>query len=176
MNAIFCNHLCLNAFCISTPIFLDYISCVMGILSVIITGITAYIALAAFQYTKKEFSLYQEKEKSEILSAFNERYSTDCNIKAVVTYLNKIDEFPISEPSTFQKEMFLRFFEELQYAIEKKVISEELVYDMFAYYALKAYDIKFKFYNEEDEINWLRFNAFIRCMNKYKVKKSYYKQ
>ena len=64
--------------------------------------------------------------------------------------------------------MFLRFFEELQYAIEKRAISEELAYDMFAYYAIEAYEIKDEFFDEKDEKYWLRFCAFVNRMKKFK--------
>ena len=154
--------------CTNSFNLLDYCSFIVGLLTFLATLVTTCIAYAAFHYTKREYELFREKERAETLSAFNERYSADDNIAAVVTYLSKIDEYPNPEPSTFQKEMFLRFFEELQYAIEKRTISEELVYDMFAYYALKAYDMKYKFYNEEDEKYWLRFCAFVNRMKKFK--------
>ena len=60
--------------------------------------------------------------------------------------------------------MFLRFFEELQYAIEQKSLSKEIVYDMFSYYAIEAYKEKENFYKNEEENNWLRFKTFAESM------------
>lgn len=127
-------------------------------------SLTAFIAVKAFIYTKKEYSLHIEKERSQILSDFNKRYCTDKNIEAVVKYL--IDDNPdkIKAPTTYQKELFMRFFEELEYAVMQKALDEEVVFDMFAYYAIKAYDLRDKFIEKTEERYWLRFIEFIKRM------------
>lgn len=75
-----------------------------------------------------------------VLSEYNHRYANDKNIEAVSKYLigyleGKEDSRP---PSIYEKEMFLRFFEELQYQIDKGRIKKECVENFFVYYAVAA--------------------------------------
>lgn len=76
----------------------------------------------------------------EVLSEYNDRYANDKNIEVVSKYLigyleGKEDSRP---PTIYEKEMFLRFFEELQYQIDKGRIKKECVENFFVYYAVAA--------------------------------------
>ena len=82
-----------------------------------------------------------KKEQAQALSKFNERYSSDKNIEIVVKYLiGEREGAEVVIPTTYQLELFLRFFEELEYAISQKMLDEKHTFDMFSYYALTAFD------------------------------------
>ena len=153
----------------------DWCSSIIGILTFVATLFTLILAWAAFSYTKREYSLHLAKGQSETLSHFNERYSSDKNIEKVVTYyINKIENTPhITEPTIFEKEMFLRFFEELQYAIEQNAISKDMAFYMFSYYAIKAYEEGDDFVNDMHKGNWKRFCKFAKDMLQIKNKSKY---
>ena len=132
----------------------------------------------------KEYLAYKERERANTLVLFNERYSNDKNIKEVVEYLIMYEDYktkrgllyPSPSPSVYQKEIFLRFFEELQIAIEAKSLSKNIVYDMFAHYALVADKHKY-FVSDYNNNCWHRFHSFIKEMKiiegqKYKPIKS----
>lgn len=154
-------------------------SSVLELSSFILESLTAGLALVAIVFTYKEYKFQQEKKKSEILSQFNDRYSTDGNIAEVVKCLMSPEENVARQLETlefFKKEMFMRFFEELHYAIEKEALPKDVVYDYFGYYAIKAYEYQEVFYDEIRDLCWLRFRLFAESMRKiYAVrnKKSY---
>lgn len=70
------------------------------------------------------------------------------------------------EVSTYDKDMFMRFFEELEYAIQKKVMNEKEVYDIFSFYALKVYDLNVEFVDDFDKPYWSLFKSFCKRMKK----------
>ena len=167
----------------------DWCSFTIEVLTLLISIVMAVLAGWAFVYTKREYGLHLAKEQADTLSRYNERYSSDENIAEVVKYLlekedvkkkskdkcdsQKQDDNPppkveIKIPSTFQKEMFLRFFEELQYTIEQKTIDEQLAYDMFAHYAIKAFDESKNFVDDLNDDCWKRFRLFAKRMKKIK--------
>lgn len=150
----------------------DWCSKIIEFLTFIATLFTSIIAWAAFTYTKREYGLHLAKEQADSLSHYNERYSSDENISKVVTYfIQKMERTSnISIPTTFEKEMFLRFFEELQFALEQKAISKEMAYEMFAYYAIKAYDEGKLFVDDMFDGNWKRFCLFAKEMKRIENK------
>ena len=62
----------------------------------------------------------------------------------------------------------MRFFEELQYAIEQKRLSKQIVYDMFAYYALEVDKMGEKFVEDYHHSSWIRFRRFVKEMKQVK--------
>lgn len=170
---------------------------VMKILELLSNIAVAYIAVRAFFYTKKEYEAHREREKAETLAKFNERYSNDKNIEKFIKYLMQKDydlKRPIgkdkciecnnSKPQgkmnyssmeeennvdlIYQKEMFMRFFEELQIAIKAKSLDKEIAYDLFAYYALEENSRR----NKEKENCWHLFEEFIEDMKAVKKSKT----
>ena len=123
-----------------------------------------------------------------------ERYSTKCAIKEAEKFINNIytcvDEAALSNHllksaidglktnikllktnalkgvSTYDKDMCLRFFEEVEYAIRKKVLDEEEVYDIFSFYALIAYNLGAEFIDDFEKPYWSLFKGFCNRMNK----------
>ena len=73
------------------------------------------------------------------------------------------------------KEMFLRFFEELSYAIKERSIHEERACYYFGYYAVVAYLMGKDFVSElENEGIWGEFKEFANNMNDIAFYKDYY--
>lgn len=103
--------------------------------------IMAIAAVSAFCYSLQEYKEYQRREKMETFSEYSARYSKDENIQKVVEYLTAYLENGNMEKyqiSIYNKEMFLRFFEELQYQMDNGRIEKEDVEDFFVYYAVAA--------------------------------------
>ena len=77
---------------------------------------------------------------------------------------------------TYRHEMFLRFFEELQIAIENKALSPEIVCYMFSYYAIVA-DRCDKFVSDyNDHQTWKKFKEFVKDMKKIAQQKGYFQE
>lgn len=137
------------------------------------------LSLLSILWIIKEYYAYKRREEANVLSSFNQRYSTDKNIQAVVEYLMMYEDirnkkgftYPMPSPTPFQKELFLRFFEELQIAIENKSLPKDKAYDMFAHYALEA-DKELNFVADIKDDCWKRFHSFINEMKKIEIKNS----
>ena len=102
---------------------------------------TAFVALFALVVTYYEYLNHKDINQAQVLSEYNQRYSNDPNIVKVVKYLNYNDEggyinnLHPDQPSNYEVEMFMRFFEELELQIEKGRLSEKDVCNLFTYYA-----------------------------------------
>lgn len=66
--------------------------------------------------------------------------------------------------STNDKEMFMRFFEEIQYTIDQGGLTEKIVYEMFSFYAIKIYDLGTEFVEDFNEYYWCQFRRFGKKM------------
>lgn len=135
------------------------------------------MALGALIYAVIEYRLHKKERKAEILSNYNSRYSTEEYIKRVIKFLHKnhgIGEKEVEEiKEIFNKnkklslndlEMFMRFFEELQYSIEQKGLSKEITFDMFSFYALEAKPLLEACIEDYQNENWERFRNFVKNM------------
>ena len=132
--------------------------------------LSAVVALFAFRYVIKEFKLLKKIRKAEMLSSYNERYSSDAHIERVINDLNKENSNNNKCLTTNDKEMFMRFFEELQYSIEQEGLDKEIAYNMFSYYALEVAKQKGNFVNDYEK-NWEQFKSFIITMEHVREKK-----
>ena len=98
------------------------------------------ICLTIWGYTiQKKISRY------EVFSEYSKRYSEDKNLKvvscALIDYMENKKEnenINVDNLTIYQKEMFLRFFEELELQIENKRMDKPTVQDFFVYYAVAA--------------------------------------
>lgn len=119
---------------------------VTAIATLLSFGVAAYAAC----YAKEQYLRHLEVEHTKLLCGYNQRYSTDCNIKAMLRWMlevavtdekGEIINVDLTKccysPGINTKEMFMRFFEELYLQIEKGNLNANEVYDLFAYYALK---------------------------------------
>lgn len=90
-------------------------------------------AIVSLVITYKKYRYYEERRHNEILSKFNQRYLTNEDIQTVVKYLREIDPSDI-QPTPYQTEVFLRFFEELGIYLEDKSLHVKDVRNFFDYY------------------------------------------
>lgn len=83
-------------------------------------------------------------EQCDVITRYNERYVNSEPIKRVVCFLIKKcqgKELTLDEcPSIYDKEMFLRFFEELNYMIDCGYLEKGIVADTFAFYFLVVWN------------------------------------
>ncbi|HKO96513.1 MAG TPA: hypothetical protein VJU86_05965 [Pyrinomonadaceae bacterium] len=93
---------------------------------------------------------------------------------AKITELLEADDPKLAEIPPREKWRFLCFFEEVTVLLRAKLISDELVYYMFGYYATRC-DRSQWFWNEafpKDEAYWLLFFDFVaRMQNVESLKK-----
>lgn len=107
-------------------------------------------SIYALYYAIREYEKRLEEEKTRILCEYNQRYASDPNIASVINWIleistfeddNRIRKIDVNKaskhPSVYEKELFMRFFEELQMQIEKGTIEKYIVKEMFGFYAVK---------------------------------------
>lgn len=140
------------------------------------------LAIAYFEYCK-----HTNQNKYAVMSEYNKRYNDDKNIEAVVKYLiwflegNSSGKEQVPDiPTVYQKEMFMRFYEELQLQVENNRIGKGKIEDFFAYYAVAACMCPNFVEGTEllggDERVWARFKAFVKSYpNLYKMIAKEYK-
>ena len=108
--------------------------------------------------SKEKREAYYKKYDDDIKEYNNNIEIYYCRIKRE----NKDKLIPI--PSENDKELFLRFFEEIEYSIEQKALERKAVKDLFFYYAGIAYDMGSTFIEDFDKNHWNRFKKFVREM------------
>ena len=168
-------------FCSFIMEFLTYLSTIVAM------GISIYVAC----FARREYLLHKKSEKANTLARYNERYSTNEVLKNVVEYLWKIEDKKESYkkrnneksykevkneieryfknntksnfkiPTEHEKELFLRFFEEIQFSIEEGALDKKQVYELFYYYAKIANDMGEDFVEDYNKDVWRKFRAFI---------------
>lgn len=140
-----------------------------------LSGITSVIVVF---YIIVQYESYLRDKKTTTLNEFNQRYITDKNVEKVVKWMlanalcdengRIVGKDPKKnegdEPSIYEKENFMRFFEELNILIEKGLLKEEDALRLFAYYALvfdeyPSFRENIKDYN--DPVLWYNFHQFI---------------
>lgn len=142
----------------------DWLPNVINSITAIATLFMALIAGLALVVSIKEYREYRRREKTECLSKYNERYTTDPYVKNVVTYLiNSSNNNHPDIPPLHEREMFLRFFEELMIAIETNVLDRRIVKNMFSYYA-EDYASRSDLMKEHEPEDWTRFICFVEIM------------
>jgi hypothetical protein len=165
------------------PSWTDIVSAVSNFGSALFALFTLAITFAALYYAKKEYSLHKKQTKADTLSRYNERYSTDDNIKETVKELMLVpDGDQIQTPSLekdrtpiiFRHEMFLRFFEELQNAIDKDALDKEEVCYAFSYYAIVANSCGKDFVPDYEGTSWQQFKRFVKAMKKIAKKNNWF--
>lgn len=140
-----------------------------------LSGVAA--AIAVF-YAIVQYKSYLEDRKTKTLNEFNQRYVSDESIEKVIRWMvanakydengrivGKDPEKNEGEmPSIYDKEMFMRFFEELNILINKGLLNEKDTLKMFAYYAL-VFDEYPSFREDirdyDNKKQWYDFHQFI---------------
>lgn len=148
----------------------------------IFEALSSFVAIAAALTGYIQYRNYKEREKYDKLSRLSERFASDKNIQKVMESLLKcynedskcfcINDF--KHEQTSDKEMFLRFFEELQYAIDTSSLDEDIVCYYFSYYAVLANLMGKNFVEDYDSGSWTKFIEFAENMKKIADKKKYF--
>lgn len=165
---------------------LEYCKYIIELISCIFTILTVLISCYAVSYAIKEYTLHKKEERANSLARYNERYSTNEYLIKVVRYLWKIDEIKdsceksyneivdefknneeskLEIPEEYEKELFLRFFEEIQFSIDEGSLDKKQVKDLFFYYADVANRMGEAFVKDYNKDYWHQFKAFIKTMN-----------
>ena len=140
-------------------------------------------AIAVF-YAIVQYWSYNKDEKIRTLNEFNQRYATDKSIEKVVRWMLRtalydengkiVGKDPEKNdgniPEVFDKELFMRFYEELNFLIDKHLLNEEDTLHFFAYYAL-VFD-EYASFREDitdyDSDQWTNFHSFINRIKQTK--------
>lgn len=101
--------------------------------SALVAVLSLGVALIAVWYTNKEYKRAVRNKQSEVLAQYNERYSTNEQIRKVVEYMTSNNP-EVEKPTVNDKEMFLRFFEELELMVQRRYLELKDVGDLFSYY------------------------------------------
>ena len=137
-------------------------------------NIAALLACIGLVYSYCEYNEHKNQHKYSVLAEYNKRYMEDPSIKVVVNALiAHMDHHEYQMPSINERELFMRFYEELQLQIDSKLISKEESKYFFAYYAI-AFNLIQDFhkgldYNEDEEEKsfWENFDQYVHD-NEYK--------
>lgn len=155
-----------------------WVTHIFSLLSVMIAFFTLRIGVKSYKDNKKG-------KKTDVLSKYSMRYTTDTTITKVLTFLRK--NYPIDKAKAkkikkqidgnrtdialFDLEMFMRFFEELQIEIEQKSLEKELVFDMFSNDVFISKYLLIICIENFNEDKWKRFRLFSEDMEKIKEKR-----
>lgn len=136
------------------------------------------VTLFALSITWFEYLNHKKTQQSKVFNKLNDVYYQNPAVRKVGVYLSN-KEKNAEEPSAFEIEAFLRFFEELQVFIEDKQISREMAYDLFSYYCLDIMNESGSHHSllekiEYDKKNWVMLEKFCKSMNEIRQKRSNY--
>ena len=104
----------------------------------ILEGITALVAFIALLIARNEYQSHKRTEYHKLFSQLNKRYEGNKDIQDVIKYLREKESYD-QEPSMYQLEVFLRFFEELGLYLITNSIKAEDVNCFFGYYLQRLY-------------------------------------
>lgn len=130
---------------------------ICGIIQTLSNSISAFIALLTLLltfctvvYAYKEFKKTQKDKRSEVFMQYNQRYEENPHIQKILKYCTIRDNKNENKPTVHDKEMFLRFYEELWRMIKVKYISEDDVCEFFAYYFVLLWNDDKHFFWDKD--------------------------
>lgn len=166
---------CLINTCVT---FQQFLCSWANILEALGTLSTAVIALFALCYTKREYHKQKERTKISVLGKLNERYCNSAPIQRTIRFLMSREQYsdkPLESNkkeynrwkelcSARDRELFMRFFAELQLSINAELIDKEYAKVMFGYYAVAASNMGKEFVDDYDEIYWSLFRTFAESM------------
>lgn len=133
--------LCCNLFPFSED-WCNTIQCIIAFIALVLAIFTVW-------YGKCEYDKMVKHKQCEVFAQYNERYENSENIQKVVKYCTIKAEKQEDIPTTHDKEMFLRFFEELEMMIQEEYLTEDKVGNYFAYYFLVIWNDETFFWDKE---------------------------
>ena len=119
------------------------------------------VAVIAAIISNKEYHNHKTKEYNILLSQLNERYVGNVNVQTVVRYLRKNDPTN-EEPTAYQIDLFLRFFEELEVYLKSDSLKRDDVLNFFGYYfyrfdkCKRGQRLKEIIKNEDETLDYLK--------------------
>ena len=124
-------------------------------------------------YAICQYNTHVGEVKTQLLLKYNERYMSDITITKVVNYIVK-QNINVSEiPTLHEKELFMRFFEELYILIEDGQLPKDKVYYLFSYYLLAFHrnanlrsDVE-DYPKDEKSEEWKYYFKMVKMMEKY---------
>lgn len=99
---------------------------------------TVIVAIIALWQAWKAYSAHNITEYHKLFSQLNKRYERSDDMQDVVRFL-RTKEPSDKEPSLYQLEVFLRFFEELGLYMKTNSMKPRDVDDFFGYYLRQLY-------------------------------------
>ena len=103
--------------------------------------VAAGTAIVAGLISWCEYRLHRKREYSNAFSKLNKRYLKDEKVQTVVMYLSETG--PAQEqPSDYQTELFLRFFEETYVYLSTGALPLETINTLYGYYLKQIYKLE----------------------------------
>jgi len=138
-------------------------------ISHILTGLFAFATLFV---SWNEYSLKVKREQITILKELDKEYCDNNDFQEVVKELRNCpyncrdkQKILVNEVANVEKlpnrEMFMRFFEKLQYQIEAGSIPKKQTHDLFGYYAYEIAKLGKDFVPDYDDDCWKTFRKFV---------------
>lgn len=119
------------------------------------------VAIVAVVVSIVELQSHKKKENNKLLSQLNNRYILTPEVQKVVRYLRE-NEPSDEEPSAYEVELFLRFFEELAVYLNTGSLKPEDIREFFNHYfdrfenSERGKLLKAKIKNEDKEWDYLK--------------------
>lgn len=119
------------------------------------------VAIVAVVVSIVELQSHKKKENNKLLSQLNNRYILTPEVQKVVRYLRE-NEPSDEEPSAYEVELFLRFFEELAVFLNTGSLKPEDIREFFNHYfdrfenSERGKLLKAKIKNEDKEWDYLK--------------------
>ena len=129
---------------------------IAGCISASMACFSFILALLSLTFVYNEYQKKQKYERNEVLMRYNERYEKSEHIQKVVEYYANLEASSPSKReiaskteqntqeaktvSVNDREMFLRFYEELYHMIETGYLDKYLVVNYFGYYFKIAWE------------------------------------
>ncbi len=124
-------------------------------------SVCAVFTIGYFEYLAKI-----RRDKTAVLEKYNNRYLKDRNIRDSISVLMKLEEdrkpIDLSISEIRKREVFMRFFEELQLQIEGGALDEKDVHTLFGYYACFADQLNSSFVSDYYDDCWITFRQFVK--------------
>ncbi|MBD5292776.1 MAG: hypothetical protein HDS23_05970 [Bacteroides sp.] len=118
---------------------------------------------------------YDANARQTTLSTYNKRFNSEPAIREVTKVLTALEyekgntELSIKSISNYDKELFYRFFEELELGIRRGLLKTKDVKRLFSYYAMVGIT-KYNLIDKEDlQENWKLLNSFICRMHERSI-------
>jgi len=115
---------------------------------------SAIVATITFVFNVWEKNKENRLNRLETYLSFEKRFNEQSSFQRFITLLEE-DNPDLSNEDTLEKYKFLGFLEEISIAVDNKLLSRELAFYMFGYYAIRAKESEhFNTLKEDGKIKW----------------------